>query len=252
MDEEAGFIAALAADSDDATTRLVYAGWLDDRDDPRAECQRLYVEMKARGWWIETEIETSRRRQLPPRPDVPLADVVFLSVGYNRWESEEWLRKIGRLWTLRSLHIEASDLNDDGLAKLSGLTELRALNLRRTRIADEGLVSLAELTNLTDLWLNSIPLTGSGLRHLKELVRLEELYLDNTDCTDEALQHMRPLRAMRRLTLDSTKVTDSGLDLLGNLPTLKYVDLTYSAVTDEAASRVKAWRPDLEIELHTD
>jgi uncharacterized protein (TIGR02996 family) len=41
MNEEAGFIAALLADPDDRTVLLVYADWLDERDDPRAEYLRL-------------------------------------------------------------------------------------------------------------------------------------------------------------------------------------------------------------------
>jgi uncharacterized protein (TIGR02996 family) len=41
MNEEAGFIAALIAEPDDRTTLLVYADWLDERSDPRAEYLRL-------------------------------------------------------------------------------------------------------------------------------------------------------------------------------------------------------------------
>src|SRR4051794_28526898 len=41
MNEEAGFIAALLAGPDDRTTLLVYADWLDERADPRAEYLRL-------------------------------------------------------------------------------------------------------------------------------------------------------------------------------------------------------------------
>ena len=47
MTEEAGFIAALLAEPDDRTTLLVYADWLDDRDDPRAEYLRLLAADKA-------------------------------------------------------------------------------------------------------------------------------------------------------------------------------------------------------------
>ena len=43
MDEEAGFIAALLADPGDRTVLLVYADWLDDRNDPRGEYLRLLV-----------------------------------------------------------------------------------------------------------------------------------------------------------------------------------------------------------------
>src|SRR6266545_1532761 len=47
MSEEAGFIAALLTEPDDRTTLLVYADWLDDRSDPRAEYLRLLATEKA-------------------------------------------------------------------------------------------------------------------------------------------------------------------------------------------------------------
>lgn len=40
MNEEVGFIAALLAEPNDRTTMSVYADWLDDRGDPRAEYLR--------------------------------------------------------------------------------------------------------------------------------------------------------------------------------------------------------------------
>jgi uncharacterized protein (TIGR02996 family) len=43
VNEEAGFIAALFAEPDDRTTLLVYADWLDERGDPRAEFLRLFA-----------------------------------------------------------------------------------------------------------------------------------------------------------------------------------------------------------------
>jgi uncharacterized protein (TIGR02996 family) len=46
MNEEAGFIAALLAEPNDRTTLLVYADWLDERSDPRAEYLRLLAAEK--------------------------------------------------------------------------------------------------------------------------------------------------------------------------------------------------------------
>ena len=46
MNEEAGFIAALAAEPGDRTTLLVFADWLDERGDPRAEGLRLLTAPK--------------------------------------------------------------------------------------------------------------------------------------------------------------------------------------------------------------
>jgi uncharacterized protein (TIGR02996 family) len=44
MSDEDAFLAAIAATPADDTPRLVYADWLDDRNDPRAEYLRLEVE----------------------------------------------------------------------------------------------------------------------------------------------------------------------------------------------------------------
>jgi uncharacterized protein (TIGR02996 family) len=43
MDPEQGFLQALADHPEDATTRLVYADWLEERQDPRSEYLRLLV-----------------------------------------------------------------------------------------------------------------------------------------------------------------------------------------------------------------
>src|SRR4051794_23938090 len=49
MNEEAGFISALLAEPDERTTLLVYADWLDERGDSRAEFVRLLAAEK-RDW----------------------------------------------------------------------------------------------------------------------------------------------------------------------------------------------------------
>jgi uncharacterized protein (TIGR02996 family) len=45
MSEEQAFLSAIMANPDDHTTKLVYADWLDERDDPRAEIVRLKVQV---------------------------------------------------------------------------------------------------------------------------------------------------------------------------------------------------------------
>lgn len=44
--EEAAFLAAIRANRDDELVRLVYADWLDERNDPRGEYLRLNVELR--------------------------------------------------------------------------------------------------------------------------------------------------------------------------------------------------------------
>lgn len=49
MLEEAAFLEAIRANSDDDTTRLVYADWLDERDDPHAAFVRLHLALRSVG-----------------------------------------------------------------------------------------------------------------------------------------------------------------------------------------------------------
>jgi uncharacterized protein (TIGR02996 family) len=46
MDEEQAFLRAISAAPDDNTVRLIYADWLEERDDPRAEFVRAQVHLR--------------------------------------------------------------------------------------------------------------------------------------------------------------------------------------------------------------
>jgi uncharacterized protein (TIGR02996 family) len=61
MNDEAAFLTALRADPADATLLLVYADWLEERGDPRAEYIRLLQAPEEN----ETRIETLRRQIEP-------------------------------------------------------------------------------------------------------------------------------------------------------------------------------------------
>jgi uncharacterized protein (TIGR02996 family) len=58
MSDEAAFLNALRDDHTDATTRLVYADWLDDRGDARGEYLRLEMEMER----IQARLQTLRQQ----------------------------------------------------------------------------------------------------------------------------------------------------------------------------------------------
>lgn len=78
MPEDEPFIRALLAAPDDQTTRLVYADWLDDRGDPRAEYLRLQA----------------RVAELPPGSDERHAareQLTALQNGFPSW----WLAAVG-------------------------------------------------------------------------------------------------------------------------------------------------------------
>lgn len=68
-DTETAFLAAIRANPADDTTRLVYADWLDERDDPRAEYVRLICEARrvlARLAAVRTSVSTGWATAVQP------------------------------------------------------------------------------------------------------------------------------------------------------------------------------------------
>jgi uncharacterized protein (TIGR02996 family) len=67
--EEQAFLSAIMANLDDRTAKLVYADWLADRDDSRAEILRLMVKVAAQedGWIVARERLIELEKTAPVR-----------------------------------------------------------------------------------------------------------------------------------------------------------------------------------------
>jgi uncharacterized protein (TIGR02996 family) len=74
MTDEQTFLSAIVANPDDRTAKLVYADWLQERDDPRAEIVRLKVavDTQAEGW------AAARERLAELEPTVPATWLAML------------------------------------------------------------------------------------------------------------------------------------------------------------------------------
>lgn len=81
MSEEAAFLAAIAADPGDDTARLIYADWLADHDDPRAE----YVRLEA------------RRHSLGPRQKKERSELSAALEVLRPQAAPDWLARIDRV-----------------------------------------------------------------------------------------------------------------------------------------------------------
>ncbi len=65
VEDEAGFLNALRANPHDDLTRAVYADWLEERSDPRAEFLRLQTSVKSLPWFgLEKAATIDRLREL--------------------------------------------------------------------------------------------------------------------------------------------------------------------------------------------
>lgn len=100
------------------------------------------------------------------------------------------LELIGRLNHLQQLRLEASPVDDEGLAHLAGSTNLRRLDLSHTAISDAGLV------------------------HLSRLPKLRTLDISRTDVSDASVETLAQFPALERLDVEMSRVTEQGVERL--------------------------------------
>jgi uncharacterized protein (TIGR02996 family) len=83
MSEERAFLSAIGANPDDQTAKLVYADWLDERDDPRAEIVRLKVQVALQqdGWVEARDRLTELEKTVPATWSVLLDGPVWCIAG---------------------------------------------------------------------------------------------------------------------------------------------------------------------------
>ena len=140
------------------------------------------VEVSFRGTTVDESFLTALAKL--PR----LKSLVLTESGVT----DENLKNIGSLKTLRNLDLRGCKTSNAGIAALSGLTDLQALRLNgkngATTVDDTGLASVAQLTNLKVLLLDHLWIGDAGLKHLAPLKNLEELYLASTMTSDAGLE----------------------------------------------------------------
>jgi uncharacterized protein (TIGR02996 family) len=84
MTSEAAFLEAIAATPEDRTLRLVYADWLEDHDDPRAELIRVEEEMHSLPVWPDRYWEMKpRRNQLRQQVPTPWRETLGYGTDYE-------------------------------------------------------------------------------------------------------------------------------------------------------------------------
>jgi len=141
--------------------------------------------------------------------------------GRNERVTDDWLKRLSSVATLRKLDLANCAIQGDGLRHIAGLTHLRELNLTLTPMTDEGLKHLGGLTELRVLGLASTQCTGTGFQHLTGLRKLENVNFHFTPLNDAGLQAISQVPIADRLWFAHTKFTDAGASALSNLRQLK-------------------------------
>lgn len=145
--------------------------------------------------------------------------------------TEEDLKGIGKITTLKTLSIAHATVTDASLKELANLNNLKTLGLHDTEITDRGLKGLEGLMNLEHISLGRTKITSQGLKSLGTLKNLQSLGLSETKVGDDGVQALLGLEKLRSLDLSYTRLTDAGLLQLGQLSALNYVSVRGSQVT---------------------
>ena len=105
-----------------------------------------------------------------------------------------------------SLNLRGTATTDEGLKELVKLVSLRRLHLERTRVGDAGMAHLAGLTGLEYLNLYGTKVTDAGLSHLGSMKELKHLYVWQTGVTgggcDRLSRVLPQVRIVRGVDLD--------------------------------------------------
>lgn len=208
--------------------------------------QKLIIDdIRQRKWWImnKKEIAEYYKEEIPKNynPD----EVLFLSLSHNKEIDNNWLKKIGELTSLKSLHIDKTNISDKGVQYLESLKNLRHLNLRGVNITDSSLEVISKLASLEALWLNDTKIEGKKLNLLSNCKNLNELFLGKTYISDKTLKSVSELSELEDLSVSDTKITLKSLSLFRSLPNLKYLDITNTGINEYEVENLKKEFPKM-------
>src|SRR5579884_1162039 len=214
MTHESGFVQALL-DDDDQAARLIFADWLDERDDPRGEFLRVQAELAAwvpdyrRRALLQQRQRDWLRRHGPARLLGPLLD------HCSAWAYENGTGRVtleAQRFLSRTFAARAADVLRAAWVRTVRLEGVRG------RLGD--VAAAPALDGVTALDLSGQGLTDTELPRLLEspyLGGLRELDLSGNRLTDMALRMIAaaPVAArLTRLNLRNNNLYGHALDLL--------------------------------------
>lgn len=232
-EEERAFLSALIENVEDDTTRLVYADWLEENDDPnRAEFIRLQIEL-APLEEVDRRIHTAKKAGTSPRHrELLKREEELLDLYSSDWRSalptwtKETLCEFKRGFVARVSTSAARFLR--GGAALCRVTPLEELELIGVQTKAEQLASFPWLACLRKLFVSDGLVYDEGIRKLLEsphLVNLTTLELgySNTLGTAgaEAIARSPALTKLTSLDLASNAIGTEGVRALVGSPSLQ-------------------------------
>ena len=133
---------------------------------------------------------------------------------------------------LASVGLQGRQISDESLKHLKDLSTVRSFYISNTRVSDEGLKHIARLKSLTSITLTNTEITGIGFAHFKEHEKLYSVSASHTKVSDEGLVSIGELKSIRTLQLDRTQISDAGLANLAKIERLSYLSISHTGITD--------------------
>jgi hypothetical protein len=138
-----------------------------------------------------------------------LHDLVELDVGDSSF-SGVGFGELKNAKKLKLLHL-GREITDEGLREIGRLTSLRRLAFRSDKVTDAGAKDLRNLTALQHLTLTTAKLTDAGLEQLAPLTKLRYLDVEGTRVTDAGLKHLHGMKDLTFFQRGGTGITDAGV-----------------------------------------
>jgi hypothetical protein len=144
-----------------------------------------------------------------------------VQLGAMNQMTDEILADIAKVDGIVGLRLNGSrGVTDEGLRQLAGMTTLKRLDISGTSITDRGLEVLRRLPALENLSLAGTAISDEGARELAHCHALVRLDLSWTRTGDGAIRALAGKRALTHL-ITGVGVTDAGIPLLHELPVFK-------------------------------
>ncbi|MCH8046725.1 MAG: hypothetical protein IID44_23735 [Planctomycetes bacterium] len=161
----------------------------------------------------------------------------------GRKVTDEDLRHLSQLDTLRGLWLNSTGITDTGLVHIERLQKLHTLYIDTTHIGDAGMIHISKLANLSHLYMSDTNISYRGAKLLTKLEKLTHLDLARTLISEEALPEIAKLSKLEYLNICDTDVNDEGLLQLVNLHRLKTLFAGYTYLRYNKKKGQPGWIP---------
>ena len=149
---------------------------------------------------------------------------------------------------LSQLCLAGCEVTEQGIAGIPASPELRWLDLARLPVGNTEVQRLApNPETMEQLTLEVTRIDQDLVPWLKRATQLREVDLSWTRSDDSAINALDEARGISTLWMTGTRLTDNSIASIAKMKQLESVDLQRTGVTEAGIQRLKATRPQLEI-----